>query len=114
MLLGRPWLYSAKVLVDWGSKEFVIGKPPVRIPWEQERHLGETSHSDGYTSGWTSPKDFDTSASYFVDLFAMTKEANFGFSEPTPEIPDQNDEIQSPDLISKLLVPDRQSKVGDL
>jgi hypothetical protein len=26
MLLGRPWLYSARVLVDWGAKEFVIGK----------------------------------------------------------------------------------------
>jgi hypothetical protein len=24
MLLGRPWLYSARVLVDWGAKEFVI------------------------------------------------------------------------------------------
>ena len=95
MLLGRPWLYSAKVLVDWGSREFVIGKPPVRIPWKQERHLGETSHSDGYTSGWSSPEDSDTSTSYFVDLFSTTKEADFGFSESIPEIPDQNDEIQS-------------------
>ena len=32
MLLGRPWSYSAKVLVDWGSKEFIVGKPPMRIP----------------------------------------------------------------------------------
>ena len=32
MLLGRPWLYSAKVLVDWGAKEFIVGKPPMRIP----------------------------------------------------------------------------------
>ena len=95
MLLGRPWLYSAKVLVDWGSREFVIGKPPVRIPWKQERHLGETSHSDGYTSRWSSPKDSDTSSSYFVDLFSTTKEADFGFSEPLPEIPDQNDDIRN-------------------
>ena len=29
MLLGRPWLYSAKVLVDWGAKEFIVGKPPL-------------------------------------------------------------------------------------
>ena len=90
MLLGRPWLYLAKVLVDSGSKEFVIGKPPVRIPWKQERHLGETSHSDGYTSEWTSPKDFDASTSYFVDLFATTKEADFRFSDPTPKIPDHH------------------------
>jgi hypothetical protein len=25
-------LYSARVLVDWGAKEFVIGKPSFRIP----------------------------------------------------------------------------------
>ena len=29
MLLGKPWLYSAKVLVDWGAKEFIVGKPPM-------------------------------------------------------------------------------------
>ena len=29
MLLGRPWLYSAKVVVDWGAKEFIVGKPPL-------------------------------------------------------------------------------------
>jgi hypothetical protein len=50
MLLGRPWLYSARVLVDWGAKEFVIGKPSFRIPWTIEKHLGETSDSDGYTT----------------------------------------------------------------
>ena len=52
MLLGRPWLYSAKVLVDWGAKEFIVGKPPMQIPWKAENYLGETSDSDGYTSGW--------------------------------------------------------------
>ena len=88
MLLGRPWLYSAKVVVDWGSKEFVIGKPPVRIPWKQEKHLEETSHSDEYTSGWTSPEDSDSSASYFVDQFAETKEADFGFLDPISKILD--------------------------
>jgi hypothetical protein len=31
MLLGRPWLYSTRVLVDWGAKEFVIGKPSTRM-----------------------------------------------------------------------------------
>ena len=29
MLLGRPSLYSTKVVVDWGAKEFIIGKPPI-------------------------------------------------------------------------------------
>jgi hypothetical protein len=33
MLLGRPWLYSAEVIVDWGAKEFMFGKPRVRISW---------------------------------------------------------------------------------
>ena len=59
MLLGRPWLYSAKVVVDWGTREFVVGKPPTRIPWEKEKYLGETSESDGYTSGWSSPDESD-------------------------------------------------------
>ena len=43
MLLGRPWLYSARVVVDWGTREFVVGKPPTRIPWEKENYLGDTS-----------------------------------------------------------------------
>lgn len=33
MLLGRPWLYLARVVVDWGRKEFGVGRPPVQIPW---------------------------------------------------------------------------------
>jgi hypothetical protein len=67
MLLGRPWLYSARVLVDWGAKEFVIGKPSFRIPWTTEKHLGETSDSDGYTTNWLEPEDSDSIPSYFVD-----------------------------------------------
>ena len=31
MLLGRPWLSSAKVVVDWGTREIVVGKPPTRV-----------------------------------------------------------------------------------
>jgi hypothetical protein len=59
MLLERPWLYSARVLVDWGAKEFVIGKPSFWIPWTTEKHLGETSDSDGYTT-WLSRGRFQT------------------------------------------------------
>jgi hypothetical protein len=69
MLLGRPWLYSARVLVDSGAKEFVIGKPSFRIPWTTEKHLGETSDSDGYTTDWSEPEDSDSIPSYFVDQF---------------------------------------------
>ena len=29
MLLGRPWLYSAEVVVDWEAKEFAFVKPKI-------------------------------------------------------------------------------------
>ena len=85
ILLGRPWLYSVKVLVDWGSKEFIVGKPPMRIPWKTERYLGETSDSDGYTSGWTDPEESDSIPSYLVAQFAEITEADFGFTHPVQE-----------------------------
>ena len=85
MLLGRPWLYSAKVLVDWGSKEFIVGKPPMRIPWKTEKYLGETSDSDGYTSGWTDPEESDSIPSYLVAQFAGITEADFGFTHSIQE-----------------------------
>lgn len=83
MLLGRPWLYSAQVLVDWGAKELVLGKFSVRIPWAIEQHLGETSDSDGYTSDWTDPED--SVPSYYVDPFEYESELSFGFSSAVPE-----------------------------
>ena len=85
MLLGRPWLYSAKVLVDWGAKEFIVGKPPLQIPWKVEKHLGETSESNRYTSGWSDPKDSDSVPSYFVIEFSGATEEDFGFSNLIPE-----------------------------
>ena len=85
MLLGRPWLYSAKVLVDWGAKEFIVGKPPMRIPWKVEKYLEETSDSDGYTSGWIDPEESDSIPSYLVALFVGTTEADFGFTHPVQE-----------------------------
>ena len=85
MLLGRPWLYSAKVLVDWGSEEFIVGKPPMRIPWKTEKYLGETSDSDGYTSGWTDPEESDSIPNYLVAQFAGITEADFGFTHPVQE-----------------------------
>ena len=85
MLLGRPWLYSAKVLLDWGAKEFIVGKPPLRIPWKAEKYLGETSESDGYTSGWSDLEDSDSVPSYFVMEFSGATEEDFGFSNPIPK-----------------------------
>ena len=85
MLLGRPWLYSAKVLVDWGAKEYIVDKPPLRIPWKAEKHLGETCESDGYTFGWSDPEDSNLVPSYFVTEFSGATEEDFGFSNPIPE-----------------------------
>ena len=45
----------------------VVGKPPTQIPWEKEKYLGETSESDGYTSGWSSPDESDSVATYLVN-----------------------------------------------
>ena len=77
----------------------MVGKPLVRIPWKQEEYLSETSNSNGYTSGWTSPEDSDSITSYFVDQFVETKEADFGFSDPIPEIVERNEEIRVPDSL---------------
>ena len=85
MLLGRPWLYSAKVLVDWGAKEFIVGKPPMQILLKAKKYLGEMSDSDGYTSGWTDPEESDSVPSYLVAQFAGTTEADFGFTHPVQE-----------------------------
>ena len=78
-------MYSAKVLVDWGAKEFIVGNPSMQIPWKAEKYLGETSDSDGYTSGWTDPEESDSIPSYLVAQFVGTTEADFGFTHPVPE-----------------------------
>jgi hypothetical protein len=97
MLLGRPWLYSTRVLVDWGAKEFVIGKPSFRIPWTTEKHLGETSDSDGYTTDWSEPEDSDSIPSYFVDQFGWRSEEDFGFQEAVKEYPHEEPKTPIPE-----------------
>lgn len=59
LLLGRPWLYSAKVKVNWAKKVFCFGDPPVFLSWRPEEHQGETDDLDGYTSNWTDPESSD-------------------------------------------------------
>src|SRR5450759_2116560 len=52
LLLGRPWLYQARVKTSWGDKTFTFGNPKTTITWETIVHQGETMSSDsGYTSG---------------------------------------------------------------
>ena len=86
MLLGRPWLYTTKVLVDWGAREFVFGKPKIRIPWKTEKYLRETSKMDGYTTDWSDPDEESIAVSYFVEQFAEATEMDFNFSVPTTEL----------------------------
>jgi hypothetical protein len=90
-------LYSARVLVNWGAKEFVIGKPSFRIPWTTKKHLGETSDSDGYTTDWSEPEDSDSIPSYFVDQFGWRSEEDFGFQEAVKEYPHEEPKIPIPE-----------------
>ena len=80
--------------MDWGSREFVVGKPPIRIPWEREKYLGKTSESDGYTSGWSSPDKSDLVATYLVSQFSEVSEADCGFRNPVPETGIQTKELK--------------------
>ena len=82
MLLGRPRLYFAKVVVDWRAKEFIVGKPPLQIPWKAEKYLRETNETNGYTSGWSDPEDSNSLPSYFVTEFFGAMEEDFGFKDP--------------------------------
>ncbi|CAM6086969.1 unnamed protein product [Calypogeia fissa] len=50
ILLGRPWLYSARVKVNWYAKQFAFGNPRIIVSWDEDAHLGETSVDEGYTS----------------------------------------------------------------
>jgi len=86
MLLGRPWLYMAGVLVDWGAKEFVLGKTRQRIPWKLDGYQGETSDSDGYTTDWSDPDEEKDVWSYFVDPFLDSTEVDFEFPLPVREL----------------------------
>ena len=92
MLLGRPWLYMAGVLVDWGAQEFVLGKDRKRIPWKLDSYQGETSESDGYTTDWSDPEEEDEALSYFVQPFFGSTETDFEFPLPVKEIVESEDD----------------------
>jgi hypothetical protein len=108
--------------MDWGAKEFVIGKPSFRIPWTTEKHLVETSDSDGYTMDWSEPEDSDSIPSYFVDQFGWRSEEDFGFQDVVKEYPHEEPKTPIPEdrslgessvpLTSKWI--HQQLKVGNL
>jgi len=86
LLLGRPWLYLAGVLVDWGAREIVLGKTRQRIPWKVDSYQGETSESDGYTTDWSDPEEGEEALSYLVEPFGASTEADFEFPIPVTEL----------------------------
>ena len=64
MLLGRPWLYKARVRTSWGTKTFTFGSPKTTITWETVAHEGETSTTD---SGYTSDQSSSTLDSRWIE-----------------------------------------------
>ena len=83
--------------MDWGANELVVGKPSIRIPWTTEKHLGETSDSDGYTTDLSELKD--STMSYYVEHFEHQSKASYGFSNAVFE--------QVPKEISEPILEDR-------
>lgn len=76
----------AGVLVDWGSKEFVLRKTKQRIPWKLDSYQGKTSESDGYTIDWSDPEGGEEALSYVIDPFVGSTEADFEFPHPVKEL----------------------------
>jgi hypothetical protein len=71
MLLGRPWLYLAKVHTSWGKKTFTFGKPKTEISWAAVPHEGETSSTD---SGYTSEESSGLDQTNFMDSIQVESE----------------------------------------
>src|SRR5450759_4555662 len=65
MLLGRPWLYKARVQTSWGKKTFTFGSPKTTISWETVDHEGVTSSTD---SRYTSDESTSTIDSRWIDV----------------------------------------------
>ena len=84
--------------MDWGAKEFIVGKPPLWIPWKAEKYLEETSELDGYTSSWSDLEDSNSLSSYIVTESSGAIEEDFGFKDPIPEEGCQDIEEQSKGL----------------
>lgn len=85
MLLGRPWLYLTRVVVDWGNKEFRVGNPPLRIPWLHSAHEGETEEASGYTSDWSDPDETSSQDTYLVGEFSGLTDEDFKFPDNVHE-----------------------------
>ncbi|CAM6084973.1 unnamed protein product [Calypogeia fissa] len=75
VLIGRPWLYGAKVTSNWGKKQFRFGKPIVTVPWGAKEHQGETTQcQEEYDSEMSTELESDE---VFI-VSSLTKEEVFG------------------------------------
>ena len=82
-------------MVDWGSKEFVVGKPTSRISWESEKYLGEIEEVESYMSDWSEAEETEDVRIYFVNPFEQVMEEAMEFSIPIREYPEVG---RKPDL----------------
>ncbi|CAM6121328.1 unnamed protein product [Calypogeia fissa] len=80
VLLGRPWLYGAQVVGDWGKKEFCFGKPAVVVSWDPNKPHGETTHElEEYDFDIPSALEEDEEAIYLENfLHSLSEEEVFG------------------------------------
>jgi hypothetical protein len=62
-----------------------------------EKHLGETSDSDGYTTDWSEPEDSNSIPSYFVDQSGQRSEEDFGFQKAVKEYPHKEPKTPIPE-----------------
>lgn len=60
VLIGRPWLYGAKVTIDWEKKEFRFENQPIIVSWAKVEHEGETTHiNEEYDSDFSNESKVD-------------------------------------------------------
>jgi len=81
VLLGRPWLYKARVCEDW-KKEFRIDNR--RIPWRLPKYQGESGQStDPYTTDEGEESESSTMDCWMVvNAFKAVSEEDVGLYEP--------------------------------
>lgn len=73
MLLGQPWVHEAKVIENWGRKEFIFGTPPVCVSWDPKL-AGPRQYHPQYDSGTCSRDD----VRWIECLTGVTEEDVFG------------------------------------
>ena len=100
ILIGRPWLYGAQVLTDWGKKEFRFGKPSISVPWGHEKYQGETTQEkEEYDSKLSAecPSGLDTDEDevYLLNLVSqLTEKEVFGDVDEQEEISEEKTKHQ--------------------